>query len=137
MRAAPSLLLLLAFLSPQDASLRWRMALWARPASRCCCWLKAACAAELQRLRSSSKAVQACQGAAPLVLLASRHSFLPWGLQTYRRVSVENCSKPASAEDGSSSSPESNLLLPVKQEQAKPETIPDLNTEILCEGKRP
>ncbi|KAM9200065.1 transcription termination factor 3, mitochondrial isoform 2-T3 [Mergus octosetaceus] len=107
------------------------MALWARPAARCCCLQRAHLTA-LQRLRSSSEAVQARQGAAPLALLASRRGFLPWGWQTYRHVSVENCSQAASAQDGSSSSPESNLL-PVKQEQVKPETIPDLNTEILCE----
>lgn len=112
------------------------MALWARPAARCCCWLQRARLAALQRLRSSSEAVQARQGAAPLALLASRRGFLPWGWQAYRHVAVENCSQAASAQDGSSSSPESSLL-PVKQEQAKPETVPDLNTEILCEGKRP
>ncbi|NXL87295.1 MTEF3 factor, partial [Alectura lathami] len=105
------------------------MALWARQASRCCRRLLTARAAEFLRPRSRGSAVRAGRGAAPLALLSSGRGFL----QAYRHVSVGNCSQPASAKDGSCSSPESSLSVLVKQEQAKPEAVPDLNTETLFE----
>ncbi|XP_072708244.1 transcription termination factor 3, mitochondrial isoform X1 [Ciconia boyciana] len=122
------------FFSQQDTVLRWKMALWARQVSRWCCLLQTARAAEFpRRLRSCSSTVQACRGFAPLPLLPSRNDILPWRFQAYGHVSVGSCSPPDSAKDGSFSSPESNLPSPVKQEQAKAETLPDLNTKILCE----
>ncbi|NXU27761.1 MTEF3 factor, partial [Thalassarche chlororhynchos] len=110
------------------------MALWARQVSRWCCLLQTARAAEFpRRLRSCSSSAQACRGFAPLALLPSRNDVLPWRLQPYKRVSVGSCSPPNSAKDGSFSSPESNLPSLVKQEQAKAETLPDLNAKILYE----
>ncbi|XP_063183303.1 transcription termination factor 3, mitochondrial isoform X1 [Chroicocephalus ridibundus] len=110
------------------------MALWARQASRWCHLLKVACAAEFPgRLRGCSSTAQACHGFAPRALLSSPNDVLLWRLQAYRHVSVGSCSPPDSAKDGSFSSPKSNLPLPVKQEQAKPETLPDLNEKTLYE----
>lgn len=120
--------------SRQDAVLRWKMALWARQVSRWCYLLKTARAAECP----GSGPARACRGFAPLALLPSRNlGVLPWGLQAGRHVSGGSCSPPDSAKDGSFSSPESNLPSPVKQEQAKAETLPDLNAKILYEGKSP
>ncbi|NWX79769.1 MTEF3 factor, partial [Alca torda] len=110
------------------------MALWARQASRWCHLLKAACAAEFRgRLRGCSSTAQACHGFSPRALLPSPNDVLPWRLQAYRHVSVGSCSPPDCAKDGSFSSPESNWPLPVKQEQTKPETLPDLNEKTLYE----
>ncbi|XP_050747793.1 transcription termination factor 3, mitochondrial isoform X3 [Gymnogyps californianus] len=118
----------------QDAALSWKMALWARQVSRWCCLLQTARAAEFpRRLSGRSSPAQGCRGFAPLALLPSRNDVLPWRLQAYRHVTVGSCSPPGSAKEGSFSSPESNLPSPVKQEQAKAETLPDLNAKILYE----
>ncbi|XP_009322684.1 PREDICTED: transcription termination factor 3, mitochondrial isoform X2 [Pygoscelis adeliae] len=110
------------------------MALWARQVSRWRCLLQTARAAELpRRLRVCSSTAQARPRFASLALLPSRNDVFPWRLQAYRHVSVGSCSLPGSAKDGSFSSPESNLPSPVKQEQAKAETLPDLNAKILYE----
>ncbi|XP_075599782.1 transcription termination factor 3, mitochondrial isoform X2 [Balearica regulorum gibbericeps] len=109
------------------------MPLWARQGSRWCGLLKAARAAEFPgSLRDRSSTAQACRGFASLALLPSRNDVLLWRWQGCRHVSVGSCSPPHSAKDGSFSS-ESNLPSPVKQEQAKAETLPDLNAEILYE----
>ncbi|NXN92599.1 MTEF3 factor, partial [Rhinopomastus cyanomelas] len=79
-------------------------------------------------LSSRSGTAQACGKISPLLLLPSRSNTLPWRWQPCRRV----CS-PGSAKDGSSSCPQSHLLAPVKQEQAKAEPVPDLNAKALYE----
>ncbi|NXS68569.1 MTEF3 factor, partial [Pandion haliaetus] len=110
------------------------MASWARQVSRWRCLLRTARAAEFpRRLSGCSSTAQGCRGFAPLALLPTRSDVLPWRWQAYRHVCVESCSPPGSAKDGSFSSPESNLPSPVKQEQAKAETLPDLNAKILDE----
>lgn len=125
------------FLSQQDAVLRWKMALGVRQVSRWYCLLRTARAAEFSlRLRSCSVTAPACRACAPLALRPSRNNILLWRLQAYRHVSVGSCSLPDSAKDGSFSSPESNLPSPIEQEQAKAKPLPDLNAEILYEGKR-
>lgn len=114
------------------------MASWARLAFRWRCLLRTGRAAEGHRgLSGCSSTAQGCRGFAPLALLPSRNDVLPWRLQAYRHACGESCSPPGSAKDGSFSSPESNLPSPVKQEQAKAETLPDLNAKIPYEGKRP
>ncbi|KAM6277470.1 transcription termination factor 3, mitochondrial isoform 1-T2 [Spheniscus humboldti] len=110
------------------------MALWARQVSCWRCLLQTARAAEFpRRLGICSSTAQACRGFASLALLPSRNDVFPWRLQAYRHLSAGSCSPPDSAKDGSFSSPESNLPSPVKQEQAKAETLPDLNAKILYE----
>ncbi|NXV75588.1 MTEF3 factor, partial [Atlantisia rogersi] len=109
------------------------MALWARHVSRWCCPLQTACAAQSPgRLRGCSSATRACRGSVPLALLPSRQVLL-WGLQACRHAAVGSCAPPGSAQDGSFSYPESNLPSPVKQEQAKAETLPNLHAKILYE----
>lgn len=115
------------------------MALRLRQGSRCCgLLLQAARAAECPGRRSarSSSTAPACRGFAPRVLLPSSSDVLPRRVQAYRHVSAGSRS-PAGAEDGPCPSPESNLLSPVKQEEAEAETPPDPSTKALYEGKRP
>ncbi|XP_074941554.1 transcription termination factor 3, mitochondrial isoform X2 [Phalacrocorax aristotelis] len=109
------------------------MASWARQLSRWRCLLQTARAAEFPRRLSSSRSAQARRRLAPPTLLPSRNDVLPWRSQACRRVSAGSCSPPGGAEDGSFSSPESNLPSPVKQEQPKAETLPNLNAKILYE----
>ncbi|KAM9279050.1 transcription termination factor 3, mitochondrial [Cariama cristata] len=110
------------------------MALWARQVSLRWCLLKTARGAEFPgRLGSGSSTAQARREFARLALLPSGNDVLLWRLQAHRHVSVGSCPPPSSAKDGSSSSPESNLPSPIEQKQAKAETLPDLNAEILYE----
>ncbi|NWS50402.1 MTEF3 factor, partial [Probosciger aterrimus] len=110
------------------------MALGVRQVSRWCCLLRTArAAAFLRRLRSCSITAQACREFVPLALPPCRNNSLLWRLQAYRHVSVGSCSPPDSANNGSFSSPESNLPSPVEQEQAKAKPLPDLNAKILYE----
>lgn len=111
------------------------MAVWARQVSRWCCLLNAARAVEFtRRLRSRGCTAQAFRESAPLALLPAGKEVVLWRLQACRHVSVGSCSPPDSAKDRPFSSPESNLPS-VQQEQAKAETLPDLNAKILDEGK--
>lgn len=111
------------------------MAVWARQVSRWCCLLNAGRAVEFtRRLRSRGCTAQACRESAPLAVLPAGKEVVLWRLQACRHVSVGSCSPPDSAKDGPFSSPESNLPS-VQQEQAKAETLPDLNAKILDEGK--
>ncbi|XP_064298425.1 transcription termination factor 3, mitochondrial isoform X2 [Phalacrocorax carbo] len=109
------------------------MASWARQLSRWRCLLQTARAADFPRRLSGSRSAQARRRLAPPALLPSRNDVLPWRSQACRRVSAGSCSPPGGAEDGSFSSPESNLPSPVKQEQPKAETLPNLNAKILYE----
>ncbi|NXB33187.1 MTEF3 factor, partial [Eulacestoma nigropectus] len=109
------------------------MSVWARQVSRWCCLLNTARAVEFtRRLRSRGCTAQACREFAPLAVLPAGKEAVLWRLQACRRVSVGSCSPPDSAKDGSFSSAESNLPS-VQQEQAKAETLPDLNAKILDE----
>ncbi|XP_030300439.1 transcription termination factor 3, mitochondrial isoform X2 [Calypte anna] len=104
------------------------MALWARQVSRWCRLLPAAHAAGfVGRPWARSSTAQARPGFAPLALLPSSYEVFPWRLQTCRHVSVGSCSSSDCAKD------DSKLPSPVKQEQAKPETLPDLNAKVLYE----
>ncbi|NXR87605.1 MTEF3 factor, partial [Hypocryptadius cinnamomeus] len=109
------------------------MAVWARHVSRWGCLLSTARAAELpRRLRGGGCSARACRGFARLAVLPAGKEIVPCRLQAYRQVSLGSCSPPDSAEDGSGSSPESNLPS-VRQEEAKAEILPDLNAKILDE----
>ncbi|NXY26337.1 MTEF3 factor, partial [Atrichornis clamosus] len=110
------------------------MAVWGRQVSRWCCLLNTARAVEFpRRLRSCGSTAQACREFAPLAVLPAGKEVVLWRLQTWRHVSVGSCCPSDSAKDGSFSSPESNLPSPVKQEEAKSETLPDLSAKILNE----
>ncbi|XP_054023422.1 transcription termination factor 3, mitochondrial [Dryobates pubescens] len=110
------------------------MALRARQVSRWCCLLQAARPAEFpRRLSGRSGTTQACPEATRLALLPAANAILTWRWQACRHVSVGSCSPAGSAKDGSFSSPQSSLPSPIKQEEAKAETLPELNAEIQCE----
>lgn len=112
------------------------MAVWARHVSRCGCLLSAARAAELpRRLRSGGRPARACRQLARAAALPAGKEIVLGRLPACRQLSVGSRSPPDSVEDGSFSSPESNLPS-VQQGQAKPEILPDLNAKILDEGKR-
>ncbi|NXT92439.1 MTEF3 factor, partial [Anhinga rufa] len=106
---------------------------WARQLSRWRCLLQAARAAGLPRGLRSGGGAPARRGLAPPALLPSGNDVLPRRWQACRRLSAGSCSPAGSAEDGSSSSPESNLPSPVKREHPKAETLPNVNANILYE----
>lgn len=111
------------------------MAVWARQVSRWPCLLNTARAVEFpRRLRSRGCPARACRELAPVAVLPAGKEIVLSRLQAYRQLSVGSCSPPDSAKAGSFSS-ESNLPS-VPQEQAKVETLPDLNVKILDEGKK-
>ncbi|NXR56659.1 MTEF3 factor, partial [Hippolais icterina] len=109
------------------------MAVWARQVSRWCCLLNTARTVEFpRRLRSRGCPARACREFAPQAVLPAGKEVLMCRLQTYRQVSIGSCSPPDNAKGESFSSPESNLPS-IQQEQAKAETLPDLNAKILDE----
>ncbi|NXR99999.1 MTEF3 factor, partial [Oxylabes madagascariensis] len=106
------------------------MAVWARQLSRL---LNTARVVQFpRRLRSRGCTARACRGFAPPAVLPAGKEGVLGTLQPYRQVSAGGCSPPDSAKGGSFPSPESNLPS-VQQEQAKAETLPDLNAKILEE----
>lgn len=112
------------------------MAVWARQASRWCSLLSTARAGGFpRRLSGRGGTARACRGFAALAVLPAGREPALCRLQAYRQVSAASSSPPDSAKGGPFSSPESNLPS-VQQEQAKVETLPDLNAKILDEGKR-
>ncbi|XP_064010798.1 transcription termination factor 3, mitochondrial isoform X2 [Pogoniulus pusillus] len=109
------------------------MALRARQVSRWCCLLQAARAAGFpRRLKGRSSTTQACPEPARLAPLPARSAVLTWRWLACRHVSVGSCSPTGSSEDGASS-PQNSLPSPVKREEAKVETLPNLNAEVPYE----